>query len=368
MYDLIVIGGGPAGSSAAITAAHAGAKVLLLERGRFPRHKVCGEFVSAESLGLLSELLGGRGKALLTEALPISRARVFLDERTLESPINPPAGSIARYDLDAALWQAAIESGVESRLQTSVQQINGVDPFSVATATDNFESPAVINAAGRWSNLTVPAKENGAIREKWVGLKGHFSETAPPPSVDLYFFPGGYCGVQPVNLVDPEDAQSKGGRINLCAMVRAETASTLLDVFWLHPQLRERSRDWQPLSDPVTTAPLFFRTPGPVEQHVLMVGDSAGFVDPFVGDGISLALRSGALAAKSLAPCFSGKVSIAKAADMYRKSYEQTLLPVFRASSTIRKLLALPRFLRGPLITLFQNSPRLTEYLVRRTR
>jgi len=58
MYDLIVIGGGPAGSAAAIAAARAGAQVLLLERGRYPRHKVCGEFVSAESLDLLSTLLG----------------------------------------------------------------------------------------------------------------------------------------------------------------------------------------------------------------------------------------------------------------------------------------------------------------------
>ncbi len=164
MYDLIVIGGGPAGSSAAITAAQAGAKVLLLERGRYPRHKVCGEFVSSESLGLLSELLGNRGKASLRDAVPISHARVFLDDRTLESPITPPAGSIARYDLDAALWQAAIENGVEGHLQTSAQKINGIGPFSVFTANGAFESLAVINAAGRWSNLTQrPPRHNQLI-------------------------------------------------------------------------------------------------------------------------------------------------------------------------------------------------------------
>ena len=58
IYDLIVIGGGPAGCAAAITAAQEGASVLLQERGRFPRHKVCGEFVSAESLHVLEKLLG----------------------------------------------------------------------------------------------------------------------------------------------------------------------------------------------------------------------------------------------------------------------------------------------------------------------
>ena len=78
-YDLIIIGGGPAGTSAAISAARGGASVLLLDRGRFPRHKVCGEFVSAESLSLLTDLLDQEHSALLPEAVRISAARVFLD-------------------------------------------------------------------------------------------------------------------------------------------------------------------------------------------------------------------------------------------------------------------------------------------------
>jgi len=68
-YDLIVIGAGPGGSSAAILAARKGARVLLLERGAFPRHKVCGEFVSAESLDLLETLLGRAAADLVTVAL-----------------------------------------------------------------------------------------------------------------------------------------------------------------------------------------------------------------------------------------------------------------------------------------------------------
>src|SRR5713226_2277551 len=91
MYDLIVIGGGPAGTSAAITAARSGARVLLLERGRFPRHKVCGEFVSAESLDLLAELLNSQYAALLHDAIRIPRARLYLDGRVLETTVDPPA-------------------------------------------------------------------------------------------------------------------------------------------------------------------------------------------------------------------------------------------------------------------------------------
>src|ERR1700730_10949768 len=113
VFDLIVIGGGPAGAATAITAARGGARVLLFERGRFPRHKVCGEFVSSESLALLSGLLISEHAALLGNAIRIPRARIFLDGRTLETPLAPPAASIARLDLDAALWESAEKCGVE---------------------------------------------------------------------------------------------------------------------------------------------------------------------------------------------------------------------------------------------------------------
>src|SRR5258708_26861319 len=78
-FDLIVIGGGPAGCAASITAARAGARVLQLERGRFPRHKVCGEFVSAESLELLRQLVSQDHVELVTHAPKIPRTRIFLD-------------------------------------------------------------------------------------------------------------------------------------------------------------------------------------------------------------------------------------------------------------------------------------------------
>src|SRR5690348_3923268 len=99
MYDLIVIGGGPAGAAAAITATRKGARVLLLERGHYPRHKVCGEFVSAESLDLLSTMLSARCSLALQDAIRIGRARLFADSRILETRIDPPAASIARIDL-----------------------------------------------------------------------------------------------------------------------------------------------------------------------------------------------------------------------------------------------------------------------------
>ncbi len=364
MYDLIVIGGGPAGASAAITASRSGARVLMLERGRFPRHKVCGEFVSAESLDLLHQLLYRSHSRLISEATSIPQARIFLDGRMLQTPVDPAAASIARLDLDVALWESAAHCGVETHQQIAAQGISGGGPFVVRTSAGNFESRAVINASGRWSNL-IRAPIGQESRMKWLGLKGHFAESSTSASVDLYFFEGGYCGVQPVEI---RNGGSKFARINACAMVRADVASTVSQVFALHPALQERSRQWQPLSDPVSTSPLLFRTPEPERDGVLMAGDAAGFVDPFVGDGISLALRSGSMAAQCLMPFLRSEASIADAVRLYRREYERHLAPVFRTSSKLRRMLLLPRALRMPMLSLLERTPAITRYLVSKTR
>jgi len=364
MYDLIVIGGGPGGTAAAITAARHGARTLLLERGRFPRHKVCGEFVSPEALGLLFELLGGHERGLLEEALRIPKARIFLDDRVLETAIESSARSIARLDLDAALWQSAEQAGVETQQQASASSILGRGPFVVPTSLGDFAARAVVNASGRWSSLQPAAANPVHHRGKWIGVKAHFSEPSPSQSVDLYFFAGGYCGVQPVALRTEGDRQ----RINVCAMVRADVATRLDDVFALHPALGRRARQWQPRMRPISVAPLVFRRPEAARAEVLSVGDAAGFVDPFVGDGISLALRSGTLAAACLAPFLQEKIRLNEAIDHYRGQYRRQLAPIFRSSAQLRRMLGIPRFARRPLFVLLENSPALARYLVRSTR
>jgi len=363
-YDLIVVGGGPAGTATAILCARQGARVLILERSHFPRHKVCGEFVSAESLGLLSELLNSKNAHLLRDALLIPHARVFLDGHVLEAPIKPAAFSIARFDLDAALWSAAEHAGVEVRDHVTVKSITGAGPFTVSSSLGEHLARAIVNASGRWSNLNAEPARNGKSPTKWIGLKAHFAEAAPPASVDLYFFDGGYCGVQPVSLTGRADEP----RINACAMVRADVATTVPGMLSLHPALQERALRWQPLSDPVSVGPLLFRKPQPESHGVLRVGDAAAFVDPFVGDGISLALSSGALAAECLSPVFAGNTDIREAARLYTTEYHRQLTPVFQTSSRIRHLLRLPRALRLLILLVLENTPATTRHLVNSTR
>lgn len=363
LYDLAVVGGGPAGATAAIMAARAGAKVLLLERGRLPRQRVCGEFVSAESLELLAGLLGASESSLLESALRISEARLFIDGRTIGTPVSPSAASIGRFDLDAALWRAAQLAGVDARLQVTADSLERREHFQIRTASRLFQARALISAVGRWSKLVLRYADDAGTQ--WLGVKGHFAEEAGPASVDLYFFDGGYCGVQPVRLAGDE---SSVGRVNVCAMVRSDVARTLHEVFRLHSELQMRARVWRPLMEPVATFPLTFRKPRPLKDETLFVGDAAGFVDPFVGDGISLALRSGAMAAECLAPFFRSEISRAEAGERYRRKYEVELAPIFRSSSRLRRLLGLPRAVRRAAVQVLEKSPAMSRFLVKMTR
>ena len=365
MFDVVVIGGGPAGAAAAITAAREGLGVLLMERGRFPRQRVCGEFVSAESLSLLESLLHGQSP-LIANAPRIAKGRLFVDGRVISTVIDPPAASIARYDLDQALWQSAVRERVDARVQFTAEKVRGRGPFQIITSAGEINAKALINTTGRWSNLSAGVRTQDSFGKKWLGVKAHFQEQEPSPSVDLYFFEGGYCGVQPTWLA--ADAASPGRRINACAMVRADVASNLGEVFEQHPALLQRSTEWTPLTEPVSTSPLVFREPKPVQDGVFQAGDAAGFVDPFVGDGISLAIRSGATAAGWIVKFLRKGISRAEAEAGYEQAYRQDLLPIFRNSARLRKLLRLPRVLRAPIAGILENTPSLAGYLVRNTR
>jgi flavin-dependent dehydrogenase len=352
-YDLIVVGAGPAGSACAITAARLGVSVLLLEKDRFPRQKVCGEFVSSESLGLLHGLLQQDADRFLASP-QITASRIFVDNKSLTLPVSPAAQSIPRFHLDAALFQAAQRAGVTACEDVAVSEVRRDSVFHVFTAQNTYQARAVINTTGRWSKLT---QFTVAENDKWLGLKAHFAEASPPKSVDLYFFPGGYCGVTPVS----------SGSVNASAMVRADVAHTLEDVFDKEPQLQERSRAWRPLFPTVTTSPLYFREPETESDGMLLAGDSAGFIDPFAGDGISLALQSGTLAAHSIIPFVRGSCSLEQAHQQYQAAYCTRFAPAFRNAARLRSAFAAPKWLRTVALVA-ARVPGVGRMLVRGTR
>ena len=130
LYDLAIIGGGPAGASAAISATRRAPESCCWNAGDSAPQSVW-RVVSAESLSLLKDLLDPQHAALIEDAVRIPRARIFLDGRTLQAAVNRQAASMARFDLDAALWHSAVSAGVDARQQVTVQSIAGTGPFRI---------------------------------------------------------------------------------------------------------------------------------------------------------------------------------------------------------------------------------------------
>lgn len=330
-YDVAVIGGGPAGCATAITAARAGKRVLLCEKGRYPRHKVCGEFISPESHEVLADLLG-RDHPLLKTPPRITQARMFVDGLCLDFSLPQPAWSIPRFDLDHALWQASIIAGATCHDSTTAQSITA---DSLRINDEEIKIGTVINASGRWSNLRRPSLVESGPR--WIGIKAHFTGEQAPPSTDVYFFDGGYCGVQPIS----------DGKINASAMVRADVATSLPEVFAAHQELWLRSRAWEQVTETVTTSPLIHASPEPVTNGVINAGDAVAFIDPYTGDGISLALRTGVLAAQC---------AISGGPNRYAGEYRQRFSRAFQAAAFTRRLSRAPKAVRRMAEFAFQSN------------
>lgn len=357
IVDLAIIGGGPAGSSAALEARRQGLRVALWEKDRFPRDKVCGEFISSEALPLLQDAIAAtvaRGTAI--------RYTKFIAERGARSEFRLPGNALglSRRLLDAALWDAAAAAGVEAHQGESIRRVRKLVTEGLQGVQWEIESSGgsirkareLIVASGRWwsiEGLHSPVRESETTAPgNWIGAKAHFAGITPRRSVEMYFFRGGYCGLAPV-----EDFAC-----NVCCLVHRErlreSGAKGLDDFasWLaqiaqSPALARRLRGAVQASPTVTTAPVIPARRHAVQGGALMAGDASGFLDPFTGEGISVALHSGTLAAQSVAAALLEGRTPGRAAEMYARNLAQAVKQSYRIAAMARGLMLGPVWLRA---------------------
>jgi len=347
-FDAIVVGAGPAGSAAAAVLAGRGRRVLMLEKSRFPRHKVCGEFLSASARESLDRL--GVGGTVERIAESIRRGSIHLArERPVAFTLSEPGLGISRFRLDEILASRARGLGAEVRFGMRVTAIGGTPEtgfrvrFANAEGEEEEAGRAVIGAWGRWDGLD-RALERGfsARRRRYLGWSRDFApEQALSGEVRLYAFPGGYCGLSRV----------EGGAVNLAGVIE-ERRRRRLDPSWEAVVAHARAhnpdldRDLSALSEGplgfLGTGPVYFTAKPPAESGVLMAGDAAGVIDPFSGEGQSAALASGILAADVLERGLTGEVELSQTPGLYAAAWARKFGESFHWSAALRRLMLHP--------------------------
>ncbi len=382
-YDVIIAGGGPAGSSAAIHLALRGARVLLAEQKKFPRPKLCGEFISPECitqferLGVSDQMLAS-SPSPLTETVFYSQAGARVSVPSTWFSKGGVALGLSRAEMDERLLRRAAEVGVDVREETSVTSLNFENGrvAGVNLKAHNSEEPLsasiTIDATGRARVLARMAEKTGSGRSQQrelVAFKAHLRNTGVAPGAcEIYFYRGGYGGLSSI----------ENGLSNLCFIVNARDVRrcqsnahrVMRSIVCCNQRASLTLREAVPHSDWLAVSLEGFgrHSPTPVDG-LLTIGDAASFIDPFTGSGMLMALESGDLVANTIMRCLPQRheLQLRTLSEQYRAAYGRQFNSRLRLCSLIRRAAFAPG-VADFAIRLFGASDTLRRRVARATR
>ncbi|MFO7746111.1 MAG: NAD(P)/FAD-dependent oxidoreductase [Psychroflexus sp.] len=363
IYDVTIIGGGLAGLTSAIDLSLSGFEVLVIEKDEYPKHKVCGEYVSNEVLPYLKRLGIDIEK---TNADQIDR--LTLSNRNGKSVnVKLPLGGfgMSRYALDYLLYEKAKSNGVKFKFDTVTDVEFENEKFCIKTNRKELYSELAIGSFGKRSTLDKKL-ERDFIQNKtpWIGIKAHYrSDDFPSGEVQLHNFEGGYCGL----------SKTETGAVNFCYLTHYDSFKKegSVENFNTHiltknPELKSFLDNSEIIFDKhIAISQVSFQNKSAVENHMLMAGDSAGLIHPLCGNGMAMAIHSAKLLSEEI-KAFRKHKNRNQLEENYSKIWKQTFRKRLTFGSLFQRLLLQPKLTNIGMLAV-SKSPYLLKKMIQQT-
>lgn len=361
---VIIIGGGLAGLFSAIQLQQHDIPCLIIEKKRYPFHRVCGEYISNEARPFLEKI-----SLFPNEIGPTSIGRLQLtavNGKSATMPLALGGFGVSRFYFDNYLYNRAKSIGVEFLFE----EVQGVsfkeNLFTISLKEMNLTSHLVIAAYGKRSLLDIKLQRKFVKkRSPFVGIKYHIKTNHPVDLIGLHNFYGGYCGISNV----------ENGITNLCYLTSSnqlkenETIKNLeKNVLYKNPVLKNIFLNADFLLDkPEVISEISFETKAPVENHMLMVGDAAGMITPLAGNGMAMAIHSSKIVCNWVLQFKQNKISRDVMEKGYQSEWNLTFKKRLQVGRQVQRFLFGTPFASTIATGLIGKVPPLRNYIIKQT-
>lgn len=378
-YDIVIAGGGPAGSSLAIRTAAAGFSVLLVEQKKFPRDKLCGEFISPEciphfdELGVSDEIEAAGGTALNETVFYRRNGKGVSVRSEWFGGSGSTALGLSRGVMDDVLLRHARQAGATVVEEASVRNLIldrsravGVELIDKKRNSLSVDAKLLIDATGRSRSLARLCDDKQPDRSpaRHVAFKTHLNGAAIEPGVcEIYVYNGGYGGCNRIEnglydlcfIAASGDVKRLGSSAD--RIMREVVFSNHRAAAALHEA--EVVKPW--LAVPIQR---FGRGKLIPREGIITVGDAAAFIDPFTGSGMLMALQSAKIAAAAIA---NSRLDLDILTTEYTREYSEAFDRRLKVCSLLRYAAFVP-LLAESMISILSRSDALREKIARSTR
>lgn len=335
MKNVFIAGGGLAGLVSACLLAKKGMTVTLAERKTYPFHRVCGEYISNETVPFLksNNLLPDLHLPLINQFQLTS-----VNGKSAELTLDLGGFGISRYTFDNFLYQHALSLGVRVLLNTEVENIQfNESQFTIITPEQTFHADVVIGAFGKRSRLDVKLNcDFIQARSPYAAIKYHIRTDHPTNSIALHNFKDGYCGISEVD----------GNKQTLCYLTHRNNlkqygniADMEKAVLFKNPFLKSIFQNADFLyTKPEVINEISFAKKAPVTNHILMSGDCAGMITPLCGNGMAMAIHSAKIASELMVAFCSERITRAEMENEYTRKWNDLFARRLWVGRQIQKL------------------------------